>query len=46
MSKIRVAINGYGVIGKRIADAITLQEDMELVGVADIVSDYRTMMGL
>lgn len=39
--KIRVAVNGYGVIGKRIADAIALQDDMELVGVADVVSDWR-----
>jgi len=39
--KTRVAVNGYGVIGKRIADAIILQEDMELVGVADVVSDWR-----
>lgn len=39
--KARVAINGYGVIGKRIADAVTLQDDMELVGVADVVYDYR-----
>ena len=40
-SKVRVAVNGYGVIGKRVADAVTLQPDMALVGVADIVSDYR-----
>lgn len=38
---IKVAVNGYGVIGKRVADAVTLQEDMELVGVADVASDYR-----
>ena len=44
--KTRVAVNGYGVIGKRVADAITLQEDMELVGIADIVSDYRTTMAI
>jgi glyceraldehyde-3-phosphate dehydrogenase/erythrose-4-phosphate dehydrogenase len=31
----RVAVNGYGVIGKRIADAVTLQDDMTLIGVAD-----------
>ena len=37
----RVAVNGYGVIGKRVADAVRLQDDMELVGVADIVTDYR-----
>lgn len=40
-SKARVAINGYGVIGKRVADAVALQDDMELVGVADVVYDYR-----
>jgi len=39
--KIRVAVNGYGVIGKRVADAVVLQDDMELVGVADVGSDYR-----
>ena len=39
--KARVAVNGYGVIGKRVADAVALQGDMELVGVADVVSDYR-----
>ena len=38
---IRVAVNGYGVIGKRVADAITLQADMQLVGVADVAHDYR-----
>ncbi|OGO42630.1 MAG: glyceraldehyde-3-phosphate dehydrogenase [Chloroflexi bacterium RBG_16_58_14] len=39
--KARVGVNGYGVIGKRIADAVAAQEDMELVGVADVVSDWR-----
>ncbi|MCZ7574302.1 MAG: type II glyceraldehyde-3-phosphate dehydrogenase [Ardenticatenaceae bacterium] len=39
--KARVAVNGYGVIGKRVADAVALQDDMELVGVADVVYDYR-----
>jgi glyceraldehyde-3-phosphate dehydrogenase (NAD(P)) len=39
--KVRVAVNGYGVIGKRIADAVALQDDMELVGVADVASDWR-----
>ncbi|MFC7235241.1 type II glyceraldehyde-3-phosphate dehydrogenase [Halosegnis marinus] len=31
---IQVAVNGYGTIGKRVADAVTAQPDMELVGVA------------
>lgn len=39
--KIRVAVNGYGVIGKRVADAVACQDDMTLVGVADIVADWR-----
>ena len=38
---IRVAVNGYGVIGKRVADAVRLQTDMELIGVGDIGTDYR-----
>lgn len=40
-NRIRVAVNGYGVIGKRVADAVVLQSDMDLVGVADVASDYR-----
>lgn len=39
--KVRVAVNGCGVIGKRVVDAVTLQADMELVGAADVVSDRR-----
>ena len=31
---IQVAVNGYGTIGKRVADAVRLQPDMELLGVA------------
>lgn len=38
---VRVAVNGYGVIGKRVADAVRMQPDMELIGVSDVVSDYR-----
>jgi glyceraldehyde-3-phosphate dehydrogenase (NAD(P)) len=39
--KVHVAVNGYGIIGKRVADAVMLQPDMELVGAGDVVSDYR-----
>jgi glyceraldehyde-3-phosphate dehydrogenase (NAD(P)) len=42
----RVAVNGYGVIGKRVADAVALQDDMELVGVADVVTDYRIRLAV
>ena len=36
MSKVKVGVAGYGVIGQRLADGVSLQEDMELVGVVDI----------
>lgn len=36
MAKIKVGVAGYGVIGQRLADGVALQEDMELVGIADI----------
>jgi len=39
--KVRVGINGYGVIGKRVADAVALQDDMEVVGVTFNHFDYR-----
>ena len=41
MKKVKVAVNGYGVIGKRVADAVRQQEDMELIGVTDVVTNYR-----
>lgn len=36
MKKVKVGVAGYGVIGQRLADGVALQEDMELVGVADV----------
>jgi len=41
VTKLRVALVGYGVIGRRVAEAILLQPDMELAGVADVVADWR-----
>ncbi len=32
MARVRIGINGLGTIGRRIAEAILLQDDMELVG--------------
>jgi glyceraldehyde-3-phosphate dehydrogenase (NAD(P)) len=43
---IRVAINGYGVIGKRVAEAVAVQQDMALAGVADIATDWRPRAAL
>ena len=36
MSKVKVGVAGFGVIGQRLADGAARQEDMELVGVADV----------
>lgn len=33
---VKVGVAGYGIIGQRLADGVALQEDMELVGVADV----------
>jgi glyceraldehyde-3-phosphate dehydrogenase (NAD(P)) len=38
---IRVGLVGYGAIGRRVADAIGHQPDMELIGVADVAADWR-----
>lgn len=37
----KIAVVGYGVIGKRVADAIDKQDDMELTGICDVISDWR-----
>ena len=41
MKKQKIALIGYGVIGKRVADAVAMQDDMEITGVADVISDWR-----
>jgi len=33
VAKVKVGINGYGTIGKRVADAVSRQDDMEIAGV-------------
>jgi len=38
---IRVGINGYGTIGRRVADAVRKQKDMELVGVSAAHPHYK-----
>ncbi|MFC7200774.1 type II glyceraldehyde-3-phosphate dehydrogenase [Halospeciosus flavus] len=40
---IRVAINGYGTIGKRVADAVREQPDMEVVGVAKTSPNFEAV---
>lgn len=36
MAKVRVAVSGFGTIGKRVAEAVSKQEDMEIVGISEI----------
>ena len=38
---IKVGINGYGTIGRRVADAVRKQKDMELVGVTAAHPHYK-----
>ena len=38
MAKKRIAIVGYGTIGERIADGVSLQDDMEVAGVVDVAA--------
>jgi len=38
---LKVGINGYGTIGKRVADAVALQPDMEVVGVAKTKPNFE-----
>ena len=44
MNKIKVAVNGYGTVGKRIADAVNLQDDMELIGIGKTRLDFQAQL--
>jgi glyceraldehyde-3-phosphate dehydrogenase (NAD(P)) len=41
MDKIKVGVVGYGTIGKRVADLVRLQKDMDLVGVTGHSYNWR-----
>jgi glyceraldehyde-3-phosphate dehydrogenase (NAD(P)) len=43
---IKVGVNGYGTIGGRVADAVSKQKDMELVGVTKYTPDYRAQIAI
>ncbi|GAD53701.1 NAD(P)-dependent glyceraldehyde 3-phosphate dehydrogenase archaeal [Halarchaeum acidiphilum MH1-52-1] len=38
---LRVGVNGYGTIGKRVADALAAQPDMEVAGVAKTTPNFE-----
>ncbi|AEA13461.1 glyceraldehyde-3-phosphate dehydrogenase [Thermoproteus uzoniensis 768-20] len=41
---MKVAVVGYGTIGKRVADAVAAQDDMKLVGVFKTTPDYGAIL--
>jgi glyceraldehyde-3-phosphate dehydrogenase/erythrose-4-phosphate dehydrogenase len=43
---VKVVVNGYGTIGKCVADAVTLQSDMEIAGVAKTRPNFEAQMAL
>ena len=43
-TKANIGVVGYGVIGKRVADAVAAQSDMKLIGVADFMCDYVLLL--
>ncbi len=41
---IKLGVVGYGTIGRRIAEAIAIQPDMELIGVVKRTPDYKAII--
>ncbi|WP_457614080.1 type II glyceraldehyde-3-phosphate dehydrogenase [Methanopyrus sp.] len=46
MADVSVLINGYGTIGKRVADAVDAQRDMEVLGVVKTSPDYLARLAV
>ena len=44
--KVKVGINGYGTIGKRVATAVNQQDDMEVVGVTKTKPSYEAKLAV
>ena len=42
----KIAINGYGTIGKRVADAVARQDEMAVVGVAKMNPNFEARMAV
>jgi glyceraldehyde-3-phosphate dehydrogenase (NAD(P)) len=41
-----VGVNGYGTIGKRVADAVSAQDDMKVIGVSKTKPDFEARMAV
>ena len=46
MTMVKVLINGYGSIGKRVADAVSKQKDMEVIGVTKTRPNFEAQMAV
>jgi glyceraldehyde-3-phosphate dehydrogenase (NAD(P)) len=46
MAKVKVGVNGYGTIGKRVATAVNMQDDMEVVGVTKTRPNFETLSAI
>ena len=46
MTKAKIAVNGYGTIGKRVADAVAAQDDMEIIGVVKTRPSFEAQLSL
>jgi glyceraldehyde-3-phosphate dehydrogenase (NAD(P)) len=46
VADVRVLINGYGTVGKRVADAVDAQKDMEVYGVVKTSPDYLARLAV
>ena len=44
--KVKVGINGYGTIGKRVATAVNQQDDMEIIGVTKTRPTYEAQLAI
>ena len=43
---VRIGVVGYGTIGKRVVDAISKQDDMNIVGIVKTKPDYEALIAL
>ena len=43
---VKVLVNGYGSIGKRVADAVSMQDDMEVIGVTKTKPDFEARLAV
>lgn len=46
MAKVKVGINGYGTIGKRVAAAVAAQDDMEVVGITKTRPSFEASLAM